>query len=81
MRAVLFLCKPGVSVWVEWLGPGLGWGRAVDGEAASGKRGLSTLPGTSAPGADRRHLCRWDGVGTGAAVDVHFKKKKRWMRC
>ena len=43
MRAVLFLYKPGASVWLEGLrAVGLGWGRAVGGEAASGKWGYNT---------------------------------------
>lgn len=66
MRAVLFLYKPGASVWLEGLrAVGLGWGRAVGGEAASGKWGLGRC-GDQRPRADRRHLCRWDGEGTDA---------------
>lgn len=77
-RAVLYLYKPGVSVWLR-AGRRRG---AVGAEAALGKRGLSTGPGTSAQGVDRWHLCRWGGVGEAAGVYVYFtkEKKKRWMR-
>ena len=59
-----------------WLRAGRRRG-AVGAEAALGKRGLSTCPGTSALGVDRWHLCRWGGVGEAAGVYVYITKEKK----
>ena len=59
-----------------WLRAGRRRG-AVGAEAALGKRGLSTCPGTSAQGVDRWHLCRWGGVGEAAGVMFISQMKKK----
>lgn len=75
-RAVLYLYKPGVSVWLR-AGRRRG---AVGAEAALGKRGLSTGPGTSAQGVDRWQAplqVGWGGRGCRCVCLFHKGKKKK----
>lgn len=75
VRAVLYLYRPRVSMWSEWLGAGQRG--AVGVEAALGKQGLSTRPGTSAQvWTGGTSAGGWGGQGCRHVFISQRKKKK-----